>query len=104
MLAAVAASSVRTRALPAWLVWLSAITAACQLVPVLAFVIDRGPLAFGGWISAYLPYLPYLAWLIATCIVLLRSSAQTESPDGAGESAMAGSSSSRPMVSASQPR
>jgi hypothetical protein len=70
MLVAVAVLTFRTAVFPAWLGWLSLLAAVAQLVPVCGIVIDGGPLAADGWLSAYLPYPLYAAlWLACTAVV-----------------------------------
>jgi hypothetical protein len=69
MLIAIAAVTFRTAALPAGLGWLTVLAALAQVVPVLGIALDGGPLAADGWLSAYLPYPLYAAWLACTAIV-----------------------------------
>lgn len=73
MLIAVALVSLRTRVLPAWLAWLSGVAAVTQLIPVLGVVADSGPLASGGWLSAYLPYPLYAVWVVCVAVLLIRA-------------------------------
>jgi Domain of unknown function (DUF4386) len=81
MLVAVALVSLRTGALPAWLGWLSVAAAAAQLAPSLGIVLDGGPLAFDGWLAAYLPYPLYVVWLAcATAVMLRRIGRQAPAP------------------------
>jgi len=72
MLAAIAVVTLRTGVFPAWLGWLSVLAAVVQLVPVLGIALDGGPFAADGWVSAYLPYPLYAAWLACTVIVTVR--------------------------------
>ena len=69
MLVAVAALTFRTARLPAWLGWLSVLTAVAQLIPVCGILLDGGPLAADGWVSAYLPYPLYALWLTSAVVV-----------------------------------
>ncbi len=69
MLLAVAVLTFRTGVLPAWLGWLSLLAAVAQLVPVCGIVLEGGPLAADGWVSAYLPYPLYAFWLAGTVVV-----------------------------------
>jgi hypothetical protein len=69
MLIAIAVLTLRTASLPAWLGWLALLAAATQLIPVCGIVIDGGPLAADGWVSAYLPYPLYALWLASTAVV-----------------------------------
>jgi hypothetical protein len=69
MLIAAAVLTFRTGVFPAWLGWLSLLAAIAQLVPVCGVVIDGGPLAADGWLSAYLPYPLYALWLACTAVV-----------------------------------
>lgn len=76
MLLAVAILAFRTRALPAWLAWLSVAAAATQTVPLFGLLAESGPLAFDGAVSVYLPYPLYVAWLGCTSFVLFRRAGQ----------------------------
>ncbi len=69
MLVAVAVLTFRTAVFPAWLGWLSLLAAVAQLVPVCGIVLDSGPLAADGWVSAYLPYPLYALWLTSAAVV-----------------------------------
>jgi hypothetical protein len=69
MLMAVAVLTFRTARLPAWLGWLSLLTAIAQLIPVCGILLDGGPLAADGWLSAYLPYPLYALWLASAAVV-----------------------------------
>jgi hypothetical protein len=69
MLAAVAAVSLRTRAFPAWLGWLSAVAAATNLCMSLGIVVDSGPLVPGGALT-YVLYLLTAVWLVAATTVM----------------------------------
>lgn len=70
MYAAVAVVSLRHRAFPPWLGWLSAAAAACCAGLVLALIDPTGPMAPQGWLS-YLLYLVPVVWLTATPTVML---------------------------------
>lgn len=74
MLSAVAVVLLRTRVFPAWMAWLSVAAALTQLAPVLGVVAQSGPLASGGWASAFLPYPLYTVWVIAAAVLLIRAS------------------------------
>jgi hypothetical protein len=82
MLTATALLTLRAQAFPAWLGWLSALAAITQVVPVVGVVADTGPLASGGWISAYLPYPLYAAWVLCAAVLLIAGTpkAQQEAP------------------------
>ncbi|MFN8082425.1 MAG: hypothetical protein U0Q19_22950 [Kineosporiaceae bacterium] len=82
MFCAVAVVSRRTGVFPAWMAWLSVLAAVTQLVPVFGVVADSGPLASGGWISAFLPYPLYTAWVLCAAVLLMRADV-TRDPDGA---------------------
>ncbi len=69
MLLAVGVLALRTAVFPAWLGWLSLLAAVAQLVPVCGIVVDGGPLAADGWVSAYLPYPLYALWLACAAVV-----------------------------------
>ena len=79
-MAAVAASVVRTRALPAWLGWSAALTAVLLVANSLDLASDFGP-----------AFLLYLLWVLAAAIVLLRRAMTAVAP--------AGVAASRPLVS-----
>jgi hypothetical protein len=70
MLAAVAAVTLRTRALPVWIGWLSALMAATYLILTAGIVVDSGPLALGGW-ATYVPYTLMVIWLAATTTAVI---------------------------------
>ncbi len=69
MLLAVAILTFRTAVFPAWLGWLSLLAAVAQLIPVYGIVLEGGPLAADGWVSAYLPYPLYALWLAGAAVV-----------------------------------
>ena len=69
MLIAFAVLAFRTAAYPVWLGWLSVMAALAQLIPVCGIVIDGGPLAADGWVSAYLPYPLYALWLAGAAVI-----------------------------------
>ena len=70
MLGAVAVVALHTRALPAWLGWLSAVTAIIYLVESAGIAVDAGPLARGGW-GTYIPYTLTVVWLVAVPTAML---------------------------------
>jgi hypothetical protein len=70
MLTAVALVSLRSRALPAWLGWLSAVAAATNLCMSLGLVVDSGPLVPGGGLT-YVLYLLTAVWLVAVTSVMV---------------------------------
>ncbi|MHB8961205.1 MAG: hypothetical protein ACYDAN_16465 [Candidatus Limnocylindrales bacterium] len=72
MLVSVAVLTLRTAVLPAWLGWLSLVAAVTQLIPVGGIVLDEGPLAADGWLSAYLPYPLYALWLAGAVVATIR--------------------------------
>ncbi len=70
MLAAVAIVAFTRHAFAPWIGWLSIGAAVLQIVPVFGTVAGGGPLAPGGWISAFLPYPLYLVWLTAVSVLM----------------------------------
>jgi hypothetical protein len=70
MLAAVAVVSLRTGALPAFLGWLSALTAAANVAMTLGIVVDSGPLVPGGALT-YVLYALMAIWLLALTTVMV---------------------------------
>lgn len=88
MLAAFAALTAGSRAMPAWLGWTAAVAAAAQLGLLAGVVVTTGPLAPGGWYT-FAPYPLYVVWLAGTAAVLLRRPASAArsgdaAPAGAG--------------------
>ncbi len=73
VLGAVGVLAARRTTFPSWVAWLSGAAAVTQLLPVAGIVVDSGPLASGGWLSAYLPYPLYAAWVVAVAVLLLRA-------------------------------
>ena len=69
-LAAVAVVSLRTGVLPSWLGWLSALTAAANLVMSLGIVVDSGPLVPGDALT-YALYALMPIWLAAVTTVMV---------------------------------
>lgn len=73
MLAAVALTSLRTRAFPAWLGWLSAIAGAANLAMSFGIALQSGPLVPGGPLT-YVLYLLMAIWpAAATTVMVVRS-------------------------------
>lgn len=72
MLAAVAAVTFRTRAFPLWLGWLSALTAAMNVLMSLGIVVNSGALIPGG-VLTYVIYLLMVIWLLATTTLMFRT-------------------------------
>ncbi|MGN6742714.1 MAG: hypothetical protein ACTHJL_05375 [Amnibacterium sp.] len=70
LLVAVAVPSLARHALPVWVCWLSLAAAVTQLLPLLGMLAGSGPVAPGGWLSAFLPYPLYLVWLGAVAVLL----------------------------------
>jgi hypothetical protein len=70
LLAAVALVSLRTRAFPAWLGWLSAVAAATNLCLSLGIVVDSGPLVPGGGLT-YVLYALTALWLVLVTTVMV---------------------------------
>lgn len=68
------------RAFAAWIGWLSLAAALLQLAPVFGLVADDGPLAPGGWLSAFLPYPLYLVWLATVSITMVMRPAAARAP------------------------
>jgi hypothetical protein len=71
MLLAVAVVSLRNRAFPRWLGWLSVVAASAQTVLWLGAVGREGPLAPNGWLI-YVLYPLFAVWLVPTAIVMLK--------------------------------
>jgi hypothetical protein len=71
MLIATAVVSLQTKALPAWLGWLSVGTAAAHLAAAFGIVASSGPWSPGGSVS-YGAYVLMVAWILATTIVMVR--------------------------------
>jgi hypothetical protein len=70
MLAAVAMVSLRDRAFPAWLGWLSACAAMAHVLMSIGLVVESGPLVPGGTLT-YGLYAVLLLWLVATTTVMV---------------------------------
>jgi len=70
MLIATAVVSLRTKAFPAWLGWLSAGTAAVHLAAAFGIVAGSGLLSSGGSVS-YVAYALMVAWILATTIIMI---------------------------------
>ena len=70
MLAAVAVVSLRDRAFPAWLGWLSSFAAMAHVLMSLGLVVESGPLVPGGTLT-YGLYAVSLLWLMATTTVMV---------------------------------
>lgn len=79
MLVAVAVLAFRRHAFASWIGWVSVGAAVLQIVPLFGMVAGGGPLAPGGWVSAFLPYPLYLVWLTAVS-VLMTGKPISESP------------------------
>jgi hypothetical protein len=74
MLVAVAVVSLRHRAFPVWLGWLSIVAAAAQALLWIATVVQTGPLASNGWLSfALYPF--FLVWLVPATVIMIRRAA-----------------------------
>jgi hypothetical protein len=67
---AVALVSLRARAFPAWLGWLSVVAAAANLLMSLGIVVDSGPLVPGGALT-YMLYALVPVWLLAVTTVMI---------------------------------
>lgn len=74
MLIASAVVSLRTRAFPKWLSWLTAGAGAAEVLLWLGTVSRSGPLAPNGWLT-YALYPALAVWLLPTTIVMFRRSA-----------------------------
>ena len=74
MLTAVAIVSLRDRAFPAWLGWLSAFAAVVHVVMSSGLVVEVGPLVPGGRLT-YGVYAIALLWLVSTTTVMVVRSA-----------------------------
>ena len=70
MLAAVAVVSLRDRAFPSWLGWLSAFAAMAHVLMSIGLVVEGGPLVPGGTLT-YGLYGVSLLWLVATTTVMV---------------------------------
>jgi hypothetical protein len=73
MLTAVAIVSVRDRAFPTWIGWLSAFAAIAHVLMFIGLVVERGPLVPGGTLT-YGVYAVSLLWLVATTTVMVATS------------------------------
>ncbi len=71
MLFGVAAVSFPTKCFPVWLVWLTLVAAVANLIPLLGIVVESGPLAPNGWVTAYAPYPIFVVWLVSATVVML---------------------------------
>ncbi|MEY9954220.1 hypothetical protein [Leifsonia sp. EB34] len=70
MLVAVAVLTFTRHAFASWIGWLSIAAALLEIVPLFGMIAGSGPLAPGGWVSAFLPYPAYLIWLTAVAILM----------------------------------
>lgn len=77
-LIATAVVSLRTRAFPIWLGWISVLTAGAQMLLFLGTVVRTGPMAPNGWLI-YVLYPFFIVWLIPTAIVMLKRAAKPAS-------------------------
>jgi hypothetical protein len=78
-LVAVAVLALTHHAFASWIGWLSIAAAALEVVPLFGMIIGTGPLAPGGWVSAFLPYPLYLIWLAAVAVLMtMRPISQTD--------------------------
>jgi hypothetical protein len=90
MLAAVAVVSLRDRAFPAWLGWLSVFAAMAHVLMSIGLVVEGGPLVPGGTLT-YGLYAVSLLWLVATTTVMVvrssspRKAAQRQPDRHAGD-------------------
>jgi len=82
MLMCSAAVSLRSKALPVWLGWLSVAGAVAQLALWFGTVVQTGPLAPNGWLT-YVLYPFFAVWLAPTSFVMMR---RTGKPSALGES------------------
>ena len=72
-LVAVAILTFTRHAFASWIGWLSIVAAALQIVPLFGMIAGSGPLAPGGWVSAFLPYPLYLIWLTTVAVLMTMS-------------------------------
>jgi hypothetical protein len=79
MLVAVALVTLRTRALPVWIGWLSALTAVTYLILTAGIALDSGPLALGAS-GTYVPYALTVIWLAATTTAVIRRLGRPSTP------------------------
>ncbi|MFF1635289.1 hypothetical protein [Leifsonia sp. NPDC058248] len=70
VLVAVAVLAFTRHAFASWIGWLSIAAAVLQIVPLFGMLASGGPLAPGGWVSAFLPYPLYLIWLTAVAVLM----------------------------------
>ncbi len=68
--------SLRTRAFPVWLGWISVAAAAAQMTLFVGTVVRTGPLAPNGWLT-YVLYPLFIVWLVPTAVVMIRRSPAT---------------------------
>jgi hypothetical protein len=70
VLVAVAVLAFTRHAFASWIAWLSLASALLQIAPLFGMIAGSGPLAPGGWVSAFLPYPLYLIWLTAVAVLM----------------------------------
>lgn len=85
MLVAVASLVFSRRAFAPWIGWLSIAAAVLQVIPLFGMLASAGPLAPGGWVSAFLPYPLYLVWLTAVALVMTIRPTSQRVPSGSGQ-------------------
>jgi hypothetical protein len=71
--------TLRTRALPVWIGWLSALTAVTYLILTAGIALDSGPLALGAS-GTYVPYTLTVIWLAATTTAVIRRLGRPSTP------------------------
>lgn len=84
MLAAVAMVSLRDRAFPTWLGWLSVVAAIMHLVMSFGIVVDSGPLVPGGGLT-YVLYVLMAVWLVAVTTVMVMRARKTDKRYGCSQ-------------------
>ena len=68
----IAVLSLRANVFPAWVGWLSVLTAAVHLVAWCGILADAGPFAPGGWLT-FLAYPVFVLWLLAIITTMITS-------------------------------
>lgn len=77
MLTAVAVTSLRTRAFPAWAGWLSAATAVAAFLLTFTIANSAGPLSAQGWVT-YVLYSVQVPWVLVATTIMVRRAGQVQ--------------------------
>ena len=65
----------RAHAFPAWVGWLSVLTALVHLLAWFGVIVDTGPLAPGGWVT-FVVYPVFVVWLITIITTMITHATQ----------------------------